>query len=492
MKKHHVIFLTTAIFTVLFYEQSVGLNLAIFGLILTALVYFTSNHIVMNRTFYVLMAASIGSCVAFAWYGDLTSFFAVVLSLSLFVFRSRSANLKPVFALIVIPINALFSVFSIFAFNKWLPKSQKNTNFWKKLFAYFVIPLVFVIIFFAVYASGSEHFANFIAKLEWNINIGQVILIALLGLYLMYSFWNHSGKFLEKPSRLFKNDFTKTPDTEKSTFSFIDIQMERTSGMISFVCLNVLLLIFVITFNYEQFFEQSINLKTEIHERVNTVIFSIIMAIALILFYFRGGFNFDTKANRVKILAKIWIVLNAALVFSAFAKNTEYIYKTDMLTYKRLGVYAFLILSLIGLIYTFLKIQKRKTNAFLFNKMFWYFFGTLLVCSFVNWGGIITRYNMSKEKFDVYYHTYYIDFNEDMLVQYAEKNEPKALDTIYSRLYYKYFDTDTRSQFLSKKLYFETLLIDTSKVKPLYSIEETEAAGIIETEPVEIVEETGN
>lgn len=493
MKKHHLIFLTTAIFTVLFYEQSIGLNVSILGLILTALVYFTSNRAVMNRTFYALAAASVGSSVAFAWYGDWVSFLAVFISLSLLVFRSRSAQLKPVFAMLVIPINALYSIIRIFAFDQWLPKSKAGADVWKKLFAYFIVPLVFVIIFFAVYAAGSEHFANFIARWEWKINIWQVYLMSLLGFYLMFCFWNHSGNFLEKQSRLFKNNFTKTPDTEKSTFSFLSIEMERISGIISFVCLNVLLLIFVITFNYEQFFEtsQAGNLSAETHERVNTVIFSIVMAIALILFYFRGGFNFDTKAKTLKILAKIWIVLNATLVFSAFAKNTEYIATTDMLTYKRLGVYAFLTLSLIGLIYTFLKIQKRKTNAFLCNKMFWYFFGTLLVCSFVNWGGIITRYNMSKENFDIDYHVEKIDFNYKILLQYVEeKGRETDVDKIYNRLYYEYFDKNNRSKLLSKNVYYETLPIDRNKVQPW--VGEIKLQVVDETETAEIVEETEN
>jgi len=241
--------------------------------------------------------------------------------------------------------------------------------------------------------------------------------------------------------------------------------MERTSGIISFICLNVLLLIFVITFNYEQFFESRTvyNLSAETHERVNVVIFSILMAIGLIMFYFRGGFNFDEKANRLKILAKIWILLNAALVFSAFIKNTEYIYETDLLTYKRLGVYAFLILSLIGLFFTFIKIQKRKTNAFLFNKMFWYFYGVLLMCSFINWGGIITRYNITKDRFCIDYHINEINYNEKIIMKYAE---PTIM--FYDHLARKYDSENNRAKFLSKILYYETISIGEDQILKIY------------------------
>ena len=462
MKKHHLIFLTTAIFTLLFYKQSAGLNLGIFGLILSILVYFMTSRKVKNKTFYALFIASMGSSVAFAWYGDFVSFLAVFFSLSLLVLRSRSANLKPVFSLIVIPLNAISFLVRIFPLEKWLPKSETSSTFWKRLLAYLIAPLLLVIVFFLVYSLGSEHFANIIKNWEWDIDIKWVILTAILGFYLMFNFWNYSaGRFVEKQSRLFGNNFTIIPDTQKPTLPFIDVQMERTSGVITFICLNVLLLIYVIIFNYEQFFENSIiyNLSSETHERVNAVILSILMAIALIMFYFKKGFNFDKKAKGLKILAIIWIILNAALVFSAFAKNTEYIYKTDLLTYKRLGVYAFLILSLTGLFYTFIKIQKRKTNAFLFNRMFWYFYGVILVCSFINWGGIITRYNMTKTDFDLHYHIYSIDYNEKILKKYAEeKGDKSTVDSINDNLFMTYYSgKEEPVKFLSKKLYYETI-----------------------------------
>ncbi|GHV43869.1 hypothetical protein FACS1894180_4260 [Bacteroidia bacterium] len=290
-----------------------------------------------------------------------------------------------------------------------------------------------------------------------------MLLTALTGFYLMFNFWNYAaGDFLEKHSRLFRNDFAKIPDIQRSTFSFIDVPLERTGGVISFALLNVLLLIFIITFNYEQFFEnQQVvqNLSAETHERVNAVILSIVMAIGLIMFYFKGGFNFDAKAKTLKTLAIVWIVLNGILVLSAFAKNTEYIWQTGMLTYKRLGVYAFLILSLVGLFYTFFKIRNRKTNAFLFNRMFWWFFGTLLVCSWLNWGGIITHYNISCADFDVEYHLYNVEFNRNLLKKHADNNEA-LLEKINNQIWAEYFSNSRREQFLSKIIYYETVNYD--------------------------------
>ena len=57
------------------------------------------------------------------------------------------------------------------------------------------------------------------------------------------------------------------------------------------------------------------------------------MAIGVIMFYFKGSFNFDTK-QIFENFGKIWVFLNAVLVISAFAKNSEYVLNLG-LTYKK-------------------------------------------------------------------------------------------------------------------------------------------------------------
>lgn len=177
---------------------------------------------------------------------------------------------------------------------------------------------------------------------------------------------------------------------------------------------------------------------------------SIIMAILVILFYFKAGFNFDQKAKYLKFLAKIWIALNVILIFSTLAKNTEYIINLGF-TYKRLGVYAFLFLSILGLFFTFLKIKNQKTNAYLFNQMFWCFFGIILVCSFINWGGFITTQNIKRPYFDEQYHSTFVNFNEEQLLDYAEKKQNEELIIkLKTRI-----EKRKAYNFLSKTLYYD-------------------------------------
>lgn len=277
-----------------------------------------------------------------------------------------------------------------------------------------------------------------------------------VGIFIAFNYWNYAvERFIYKKNHLLDDDFKDEAKIQKSTYSFLDLDSERTSGIISFFCLNILLIFFIITYNYEQFYEvlkTPVQLSEETHERVNAVIISIIMAVLVIMFYFKSGFNFDPKAKLMKILARIWIILNAILVLSAAVKNYEYIISYG-LTYKRLGVFAFLLLALIGLALTFIKIQRKKRNAFLFNGMIWYFYGTILACSYVNWGGIITSQNMKRKDFVVNYHLEQINFSERGLLKYAdEKNSPQLKKKVLEKV------KEQKSRpFLSKIIYYETL-----------------------------------
>lgn len=455
MKTHHYIFLTAALFVIVFYDQDIGLNLGILAIVYALLTLFKTPERNRTRTFLILFVTSILSSFAFIWYRDFPSLLAVVSSILLLGYRSRNRKLKILFLIPVFIINSFTSIFRFFSFDAWLPK-RNVSGVWQKTLAFVVIPLVFISIFFGIYSAGSDHFAALFTDYELDINLWQLLSLSVLGFFIAFNYWNYAvERFIYKNNYLLDDNFNDKSRVQKATYSFLDLDAERTSGVISFICLNILLVFFIITYNYEQFYEVSktpVQLSEETHERVNAVIMSIVMAVMVIMFYFKSGFNFDTKAKLMKILARIWIILNAILVLSAALKNYEYII-TYGFTYKRLGVFAFLLLALIGLALTFIKIQKQKRNAFLFNGMTWYFYGTILACSYVNWGGIITSQNMKRKDFAVKYHLEQISFSERRLLKYAdEKKDLQLKKKILEKV-----KEEKAKPFLSKILYYETL-----------------------------------
>lgn len=456
MKTHHLIFAVTALFVAVFYEENLGLNLGILGIIVSVFVYFNTEERNKTRTFLIIFATSILSSFAFAWYGDFASFLAVFSSLFLLSFKSNNRELKSLFVIPVFALNFATFIFRVFQFDKWLPQ-KRTEGFWQKFLAVVLIPAILLLVFFGIYAQGSSHFASLFSEYELDINLWEVIALSILGFFLAFNYFNFTiYDFLFKQNHHLKNDFLNEDKELKPTYDFLDLKSERLSGIVSFIGLNILLLFFIITFNYEQFveFQKSTanQLAEDLHERVGAVIGSIVMAIVVIMFYFKGSFNFDKEAKPLKFLAKIWIFLNTVLVISAFAKNSEYVMNLG-LTYKRLGVYAFLTLSVIGLVFTYLKIQKQKTNAYLFNQMFWYVYGTILVCSFINWGGIITSNNLTRKDFSANYHFNSVEFNEKQLLDYYKKNNEKEMEKELLKKVKSYQD----KSFLSKSLYYETI-----------------------------------
>ncbi|SEM53085.1 protein of unknown function [Chryseobacterium taichungense] len=455
MKTHHYIFLTTVLFIILFYDQNMGLNLGIITVIYSILTFFRTP--VKNRTptFFFLFITSLFSAAAFAWYGDFPSFLAIVSSVLLLGYRSKNRRMKILLLVPVIVTNCSTFLCRFFSFDKWLPK-RKIPGFWQKMFAFILIPLLLISVFFGVYSAGSDHFANLFTNIELDINFWQLIAITALGLFVAFNYWNYIvERIIYKTNGLLDNNFGEKDKVLKPTYSFFDLDTERMSGLISLLALNILLVFFIITYNYEQFYEtvkSPSRLSQETHERVNVVIISIVMAIFVIMFYFKSSFNFDPKAGLMKILAKVWIFLNAVLVISALVKNAEYIENYGF-TYKRFGVYAFLILSFIGLVMTYIKIQLRKRNVFLFNVMTWYIYGTILACSYINWGGIITSQNMKRKDFMINYYETTINFNEKQLLEYAERNHNQKLkQKVLNKV-----KPQQEEKMLSKILYYQTI-----------------------------------
>ena len=451
MKTHQLILLTTVLFITLFYGETMGLNFGILGIAYALLTLFKTPERNRTQTFLILFVTTVLSSIAFAWYGDFVSFLAVFTSAFLLAFKSKNRDLKSIFVIPVFVVNFITFPYRFFKFDEWLPKRNTSGTL-QKLISVILIPAFFIIIFFAVYSAGSEHFSKLFTDFHFEFNFWEFFVLGCLGFFIAFNYWNFKiHHFVFGWNHDLKNDFLNEDKIQKPTYSFLDLDSERKSGVVSLLALNILLLIFIVTFNYEQFIEipkTPNQLSTETHDRVNAVIISIVMAIGVIMFYFKGSFNFDKNAKSLKFLAKTWMVLNAVLVISAFAKNAEYIISYG-LTYKRLGVYAFLILSIIGLILTFLKIQKQKTNAFLFNHMVWYFYGTILVCSFINWGSLATSYNIKNSKGNFEY-LRSLNFNDELLYQKFPNKMNVTTD-------FENLRREQNKPFLSKIIYYQTL-----------------------------------
>ena len=169
-------------------------------------------------------------------------------------------------------------------------------------------------------------------------------------------------------------------------------------------------------------------LSTQVHNGVNALILSNLLAIAIILFLFRGHLNFYDKIKDLKNLTFIWILLNLCIVIVTIVINIEYIISFG-LTYKRIGVLFFLTITSTGLITTLIKVSKIKNLWFLFRKNTQIAFVLLVLASTINWDKIITYYNINNaDQMDLKYLIELSNNNTFLLKDYSEKNEIKAED----------------------------------------------------------------
>lgn len=159
-------------------------------------------------------------------------------------------------------------------------------------------------------------------------------------------------------------------------------------------------------------------LKADVHSSTYVLILSIVLATAVVGYFFRNNLNFYTKNQKIMLLSKVWLFQNMFLAITLFIHNMHYISALGF-AYKRLGILAFIILVLFGVYSVFLKIKMQRTMYYLFRVNSWAVLVVLSVCALFDWDNIITNYN-----FTYIHKTEAIDFDFLISGMNSNKNIP--------------------------------------------------------------------
>lgn len=450
MNKNIALFSGVAIFVALFYRQEPGINLSLFTLLIWFFLFFTSKKEVHTKEFWRLSAALFVSVGAFAWYGDFISFAALFCSIVIIATRVY----KPSLNVLLIPFAAFinFASFIVRApfIQKWLPINYGTTkDIYKKLFYYFIIPGALIAGFLTVYTFNSNRFQSFF-NFNWDINFFKLAFLTGLGFFIMFSFLHYwIPALLLQQEKYFNDQFSPSFNRFATKYNNADINFYRKSGQISLIALNLLVIVFIITYCIEQFGTATTtnNLSEDLHTRVCLLIFSIVMAISVIMLFFKGVLNFNEQSQLLKKLSFVWVGLNIILVFVVALKNNQYIFNYG-LTFKRIGVYIFLLLCTTGLVFTLLKIQNKKTNIYLISRMVWTAFTTLVIGAVINWSWFVTDFNLKHGSFFDLEYAKSLEFNKQLL--YNRKLIP---ETEFAKI----IENHTRLNFLSQNFYYRNL-----------------------------------
>jgi hypothetical protein len=403
MKKTDWIFLTSVLlYSLLFWKQLAGLNAFVFSGVLLAGQVLLDPRILKIRAWQLTALGSLCSSFCVLYYGNTLSIFATFFSLlmsSYFACNQKGSVLVGVFSsLISISASIAFMITRFFERRQERGENTGASRVWKRTLIVF-LALGVVLIFFFMYRDASLLFYNLTQKINFDwISFGWIA-FTVVGALVVYGFYFHNsipgmGEWDSKhPLKL---DPEKEPGWIDKLMS---MDSERFSGIVLLSLLNIMLLIvngldLAFIFSGEGKLPQGVSCMQYVHQGVGTLILSIVFAMLIILFYFRGRMNFAVNGKALRILALIWIVQNAFMLFSTAWRNEVYVLVFG-LTYKRIGVYIYLLLTLIGLIVTAWKVQGKKTNAFLVRMNSWLFYSVWIIACFVNWDQLIIRNNLS-------------------------------------------------------------------------------------------------
>ncbi len=401
MKKNDWILIVSVIlYSFLFYKQFAGLNFLIFNVALIFGLWQKEKENAKNKEWLLSAFLSLVSSIAITIYGNGLAVFTNIIALSLLSSFSLKGNNSFLVSLAFSFYSYATSVF--YMVTDWQKRANnersKSVPSVKRTFLV-VIPILITLFFLFLYRASNPLFNDFIENINLDFISFELIFFAMFGFVLLYGFYYHRkidfvSAFDENSKQIILNE------PSRETFLFgksLSQSDELFSGKLLFVLLNLLILILnVLDFDFlfiSHQLPEGVTYSQFVHQGTGALIFSILISVFIILFYFRGEINFSNKSKVVKTLAYLWIIQNVIMLVSTSMRNGLYIDEYG-LTYKRIGVFIYLLLTAIGLVTTYIKIVKFKTASYLVRINSWLFYFVLVVSCFVNWDLLITNYNI--------------------------------------------------------------------------------------------------
>ncbi|MDO8998973.1 MAG: DUF4173 domain-containing protein [Bacteroidota bacterium] len=454
MKKNDWLLIASAIlFSVLFYKQATGVNYFLFTILVTSVIaYFNPENLKKWQWWYYAFITNFCGFAVLYCNSNL-SVFATILSL--FVLSGKSFNYKN-----SIILNLTFSIGSVlssigFVIADYVSLRKQNivSENRKKRKVYFgiFIALIISILFFALYQQANPLFKEFTKNIDLSwISIGWCF-FSVFGFLVFYGLvYYRDIKVVSGWDISFNKTLINNKDRNENELSNNTIIALALFGLLNLMLVLVNGLDLTNLMGTHEL-PKGVYLSDFVHNAVWSLVFSIIIAVGLIIWFFKGELNFNKQSKALKLLVYFWILQSAVMVVSAMIRNSWYVAEYQ-LTYLRIGVYVFLLLSLVGLFFTFLKISKTKSGWYLVRQNFEAWFLILGICSILNWDKIITDYNISNSKgFSSLDMAYLISLSNANLPEITELQFKNLNDSMF--LSKKNYDVNYQFKNLSSKIY---------------------------------------
>lgn len=404
--------LCIALYSFLFYQQTAGFNFFLFSIAIVAALGWMRRDTAMNKHWYVSAFLVLVSGFAVYLNGSRLAIGANVCALMLFSAQSAApgTSLFVSFFLSVCSIGGAY-VFMIIDFfdrrTKNAPIAADGTVTEKKnsgkVWAVLVAILI-VLLFFVMYRSTNVLFKELTKHINLDWISWRWCFFTIIGAVVVYGLFylRKFGGIGENSSGYRRNLENREETNANWGDSLMSIDNERFLGILLFALLNILVL-FVngvdLMFQFgDGALPEGITYTSYVHEGVGMLIVNVLLAMLLVLFFFRGRINFDKGYSTMRMLAILWLAQNILMLFFMAGRNNLYTELFGM-TYKRIGVYFYLLLTAIGVATTIVKVFSKKTNTWLFRMNTWLFFSVFIFSSLVSWSRVVTWYSLYKSDY---------------------------------------------------------------------------------------------
>lgn len=421
-----LLFSGAILFNIIFWQEKIAVNALMFDVFILLSVFNLYPAAFTRPVMKWLVLAHLVTMATLIIHNTLLAQLAFTVTLLLVVVFTQFLHRSVWYAAASAAGNYLLFVFSFIHDIKQVRKGDMRSPGIRKIGRFAIFPLMIAAVFFLIYSFSNTVFQDVVKSMgialqrfftrffDW-FNWERFV-------FLMFGLFITGGLILKMRSNYFsEKEFTKHNDLwrrkhnlkkwKESAMSdlltlfmgrfangVLALRNENTVGTISLVLLNALLLfINAIDITYVWFgfsYTPNLNLTQYVHEGTGMLIFSIVLAMFVLLFFFRGNLNFYKRNKWLRYGAYAWILQNALLVISVLFR--DYYYITHMgLAYKRIGVLVFLLMVLMGLITIFIKIHQRKTAYYLWRVNGWFAIVLLVATSCIHWDETIAKYNLA-------------------------------------------------------------------------------------------------
>jgi hypothetical protein len=452
-------------FGVLFYDHAPGINFLLFSIMYGILSVFTHSNILRSK-WYLFYAIHVLTAINILVIHSDLALWAWSLSLLVVVGKTYQVNssilLTKYFG--IASSVMVFEKIPYLNYQKVVDENKTKSPLTAKYLLASAIVLVILVIFLLLYRSANPLFQEFTDKIDFSWFNFPFILFCLLGSWVLYAMiypyvedatceWDS-----KKHAETIDYESTKISVETRKLFAFVAILI--------FLGLNAMLLVLnVLDINsifVQEKLPENIFLSDFLHFAVWSIVFSTLLAIVIIVSL--QQFSIENKLVRFVIYA--WISQSLLMVFNTFIRN--YWYSFNQITYLRIAVFVFLLICIIGLIYTAYVVKFKRNYWFLMNSNLQIWFFIIVVLSFFSWDRIITKHNLAFEKkseIDFFYLTELSYKNLDLLYEFKEEN-PEVFKKYGNRYYPEKIDNKIKEfQERVKKHTWQSYNLPETKLK---------------------------